>query len=300
VGTAHLIELTFMVGDAHPAIMAELALIRRTDYSDDCSPATQRRCRMQQSSPAIFWLLLAATLAVDSVAASWAYMTTLDQAGNVYFGLVCSQISVVCIGSSLSAIRGHGRWIGPLAAPVVAAALTTWLRHDRGDAYQNFLLYLSLWLPQAAILVAILWLLQQSPIAERWGRPNSRGNWRFSVAHLLIIMTACAILLVILRLAEQMHEFWIVLAVWTANNVALAVAALLIYTMRWHGIPRLSAIAGISLVFAVGIESSTQGHPDALSVNLIQTIVLFVWLAAGGIVPGRARFDRGGADLAPS
>lgn len=255
---------------------------------------------MQQKSPAIFWLLLAATLAVDSVAASWAYMATLDQAGNIYFGLVCSQISVVCIGSSFSPASSYQRWTGPLAVSVIVAALTTSLLHDRGGAYQNFLVYLSLWLPQAAILLVLLWFLQQAPIAERWGSPNSRGNWQFSVAHLLIMTTACAALLVILRLAERMHEYWVVLAAWIANNIALAVAALFIHVRRWHGFLRLGATLGVSLALALWIQTSTQGHPEALFVNLIQAIVLFVWLVNGGIVRGRARFDQGRADLARS
>jgi hypothetical protein len=255
---------------------------------------------MQQKSPAIFWLLLAATLAVDSVAASWAYMATLDQAGNIYFGLVCSQISVVCIASSFSLTSSHRRWMGPLAVSVIVAALTTLLLHDRDGAYQNFLVYLSLWLPQAAILIVLLWFLQQAPIAERWGSPNSRGNWQFSVANLLIMMTTCATLLVILRLAERMHGYWVDLAAWIANNIAVAVASLFIYVRRWHGFLRLGATLGVCLVFGLWTQTSTQGHSDALSVNLIQAIVLFVWLANGGIVPGRARFDQGRADLAQS
>jgi hypothetical protein len=255
---------------------------------------------MQQKSPAIFWLLLAATLAVNAVVVSWVYMTTLEQAGNVYFGLVCSQISVVGISSSFSPVGGHRLWTRPLSISVVVAVLTTWLRYDPGESvYQDFLLYLSLWLPQAAILVAVLWLFQQTPIAKRWNDSNSRGSWQFSVAHLLIVMTTCAILLIILRLAEEAHEFWTELALWTANNVALAVAALLIYTMRGHGFLRLGAVVGVSLAFAVGLKTFTQ-DPDALSVNLIQAIVLFTWLALGGIVPGCARPDEGDARSMPS
>jgi hypothetical protein len=259
----------------------------------------QRRYLMQQKSPAIFWLLLAATLAVNAVAMSWVYMTTLEQAKNVYFGLVCSQISVVCIGCGLSRIRGQRRWMAPLVVSVVVAALTTWLGHERGNANQNFLLYLSLWLPQAAILVAILWLLRQTPIAERLGCSNRDPSWRFSVGHLLAVMTACAILLVVLRLAEEMHDFWFVLAAWTVNNVALAIAALLIYTMHWHGFLRLGAIVGVSLVLAACIGAYAQ-RLDAPLVNLIQAIVLFVWLAIGEIVPDRARRDEGELHSVPS
>lgn len=277
-----------MVGDAHPT--AELAMVRRTDYSDDSASTTQRRSFMQRSSSAIFWLLLAATLAVDALAVSWVYMTTLEQAGNLYFALVCSQISVVCIGSSCSSVRGPRRWMWPWVVSLAVAAVTTWLAPDRGNVSQSFLLYLSLWLPQVAILVAILWLLQRTPIAKRGGYWNGQSNWQFSVAHLLIVTTVCAILLVILRLAEEWRELWLVLAAWLANNTALAVAALLICTMPWHGFLRLGATLGVSLVFALLIEKVAPG-PDALPVNSIQAIVLVVWLIIGGIVPRGAHLD---------
>ena len=250
---------------------------------------------MQQKSPAIFWLLLAATLAVDAVAVSWICMTTLEEAGNVYFALVCSQVSVVCVSSSFSPVRGHRRWMWPWVVSVAVAAATTWLAPDRGDVYQSFLLYLSLWLPQAALLVAILWLLQRTPIAQRWGYSNGQSNWQFSVAHLLIIMTACAILLVILRLAEEVHEMGFFFAAWLANNVGLAIAAVFVHTMRWHGFLRLGATLGVSLVFALCI-GKYGGSLDALRVNSIQALVLFIWLTIGGIVPHRANLGETGAD----
>jgi hypothetical protein len=111
-------------------------------------------------------------------------------------------------------------------------------------------------------------------------------------------MTASAILLVILRLAEYMHQFWVELAAWTANNVTLAIAALIIYLSRWHAILRLGAMVGVSLVLAFAITTFTHGDPDAMLVNIIQVIVLFLWFAVGEIVPTRRVFnDDGNAPL---
>jgi hypothetical protein len=246
---------------------------------------------MQKRTPLNFWLLLTATLAVDGVVVAWGYVTTLDRAGNLYFALVCGQISAVCIGCSLSPLRRRWWWVGPLAVCTAVAILTTWLRHDPNEAYQNFLLYLSLWLPHAAILLAILWLLRQTSVAKRWGYQNDKGSWQFSVAHLLSIMTALAVLLAILRTATEMHRFWIELAIWITNNVMLAIAALIIYSTRWLRPLRAAAILGVSLVLAFATATLTQGHPDSLEVNLIQALVLVMWLAVGEIVPARGAFS---------
>jgi hypothetical protein len=245
----------------------------------------QRRSYMHRS-PLNFWLLLAATLSLDAVVVFWASMTELDEAGNLYFGLVCSQISVACIGAFFS--RRRWSWTGPLIASVFVAALSTWLAFERRDTYQAFLLYLSLWLPQVALLLAMLWLLQQTRYAARWGLPNERvDRWQFSVAHLLMIMTAFAVLIAIIRRAKEMHEIWVAVAAWTVNNVMLAAAALIIYATRWHRFLRLGAIIGWSLVLGLGIARISH-NPDALTVNIIQSIVLFIWLAIGEIVPVRA------------
>jgi hypothetical protein len=265
---------------------AELVTIRRTDYSDNSPPATQRRYHMQYRSP-IYWLLLAATLAIDAVTISWVCLTTLEAAGNLYFSLVCSQISAACIGCCLSSTRRRYWWLSPLIMSVTVAALTAWLRQREGpdDAYQEFLLYLTLWLPQVTILLVVLWLLRQTSFAERWGWRNGKGNWQVSMSQLLAIMTTSAILFGILRLAEEMHQFWVELAAWTANNVTLAIAALVIYSTRWHAILRLGAIIAVSLVLAFGISRFTSGHPDSILVNIIQAVVLFSWLAVGQIAP---------------
>jgi hypothetical protein len=178
-----------------------------------------------------------------------------------------------------------------LVAAVTVAALTAWFRQhqDRGDAYQQFLMYLSLWLPQVAILLAMLWLLRQTSYAKRWDRDNGHRNWQFSMSHLLAIMTASAIVLVTLRIAEEMHQYWVEVAAWTSNNVTLAIAALVIYSTRWHAMLRLGAIVGVSLALAFGITRFTGGDPNAILVNIVQVIVLFLWLAIGEIVPSPRR-----------
>src|SRR3990172_10768238 len=51
--------------------LCELAVNRRTDYSDDWPAPVQRRYTMPQRSPVIFWLLLAATVAIDAVVFAW-------------------------------------------------------------------------------------------------------------------------------------------------------------------------------------------------------------------------------------
>jgi hypothetical protein len=238
-----------------------------------------------------FWLLFAATLAVDGVAISWVYATTLDRAGNLYLGLICSQISALCIGCFFSPTRGWWRLISPVAVTLAVAILTACMRSDSNDDYHTVFLYLSLWLPQVVILLAVLWLLRQTAYAEPWSELGGERKWQFSVAHLLVIMTTVAILSAILRFATDLRFIWFIVAVWIANNVLLAAAALIVFATRWHRILQFAAVVGSSLVLAFGIEAVSPGDPNALSVNIIQAIVLSAWLAIGEIVPIRPGFD---------
>ena len=101
-------------GGRCPPYTTELAMIPRTDYSDACPPATQRRYHMQHASPLIFWLLLAATLSIDAVV-STLINPRLPQSSVQYsiialHALVFGQLSIVCIWLMQSAPSDF-RWM---------------------------------------------------------------------------------------------------------------------------------------------------------------------------------------------
>jgi len=243
---------------------------------------------MPQRSPVIFWLLLAATLCVDAVAVSWAYGTRLYHGGALYFGLVCGQINLICIGACFSGKGGSWRWLAPFAVASAAAWLTSWLyepmQHFNPNRYELAMAYSGLWMVQVAVLLAIVWLLHQTSFAERWGHQSHVGRWRFSVKHVLAVMTVLAVLIVVLRQAKLIHDFWFLVLSWVINNVGVAVAVLGICTSRSHIVLRLAAALGIAAILSLSVEMPA-GEADSLAINLIQAIVMFVWLEISGIVP---------------
>jgi hypothetical protein len=259
---------------------------------------------MSRRSPVILWLLFAATLCVDAVAIYWSYAVTLDRTEQLYFGLACGQISVVTIWAFFAAARRPWQWLVPFLAVAAAAQLTTWLYHA-ADAnigagpHQLLITYFCLWIPQVVLIIAILWFLGQTSFADRWRPPSAAQRWRFAIRHLLIITTVLALMLVIMRQAEIVRTVPATLAAWIANNTAVAIVAFMIRTSRWHFFLRLAATAGASILLAFAVFAGLQARtPHAIAVNLIQAIVLFLWLELGRITP--ERLDSGDAADSPS
>src|SRR4051812_11313907 len=78
---------------------AELAMFSRTDYSDACPLAMQRRYPMQDRTTPIFWLLLAATLLVDLLAVVLVFGDNQrnHQVFVLYLSLAYGQLSLLCV-----------------------------------------------------------------------------------------------------------------------------------------------------------------------------------------------------------
>jgi len=243
-----------------------------------------------QRSPVIFWLLLAATLAVDLVAVFWAYAATLDRTEALYFGLACSQLSLICIWTSFSSARRFWRWLAPFAFTLAVVVLTI-LLYERGQAwlrepaiaFDMAMAYLGLWIAQIMLLLVGLWLL--------------RERWQFSVMHLLAVMTVGGIAIVILREADIIQEIWIPFALWLANNVLLAMLAVVIHKTAWKPVLRLAAVVSVAVAFGLIITMFFGlGQSNATAINIIQAIVLFVWLEFGGLIPERLALSEVPAD----
>ena len=259
---------------------------------------------MPPRSPAIFWLLLAATFCVDAVAITWAYETTLNRTEELYSALACSQISVLCIGAYFSPQRRMWKWSTPFLVSVAVAGLTGWLysrepRRLNLGVYPIAMQYLSLLILQVVILLATLWILGQTSVANRWDHQRLTGRWRFAIRHVLALMTTLAFVLVILRQSELVHDIWIALVAWTTNNVALSLAAVVIHVFRWHVLLRFAATAGVAGLLGFLIEFfGFAGEPVA--VNLMQGLVFFLWLELGGLIPQRAPTSEPAAAESPA
>lgn len=243
---------------------------------------------MKEQSPIIFWLLLAATICIDTVAVVWVFTETLNRSEALYYGLSCGQLSVLCIWVAFRARSQYWWWLPPAAVVLLVAVLSYGLFDSaairdvvpREIALANAGLLLS----QAALLLSVLWVFQQTAVAQAWG-PSDSARWRFSLKQVFIVMTATAIILISLRQSKLIREVPIPVLIWVINNVLLATAILVIQKSRLHRIMRLAITAGIAMALGLVIRLISSGQANGVSLNLIQAIILFTWLEFGEIGP---------------
>jgi hypothetical protein len=245
---------------------------------------------MPHRSPVIFWLLLAATICIDAVAMSWSYIAGLQRTEQLYLALFCGQLSAICIWSVFSLRSGYWRFLVPFAMAFAGALWAGWVSYDRvgltAEAYA--VAHAGLWATHAALLMGLLWVLRQLSITSGLSFKNSASRWQFSIGQLLVLMTTVAILIVILRKAELIHEVWVWIAVLLANNVGIAIAVALIHTTDWHWLVRATVAAGVAIALGVVVLMINRSYSEILVINLIQTFVLFLWLEYGGLMHERS------------
>lgn len=277
--------------------MAELALVRRTDYSDNCPATVQRRCNMPHPSPIIFWLLLAATISIDAVAFSWAASEPDYSYGFVTFdALMLSQISVVCIWSGLSVAKSIWTRISPFLAVIVASlawgmlgfehfagtiGLQEWMERTSAALVHQGL--------HAAPLLAMLWLFKRTAYWKL--KSDSSAEWQFSVADLLIVMTIVAVLGAGIRYTEVFGILDWTSVGFIGSSAILALASVFIWSLWWTPLfLRLCGVIGVAIFLAAALSFTEEPFTKVFSVvigthYLIQALVLCMWLGCGSILP---------------
>jgi hypothetical protein len=229
----------------------------------------------------MFWLLLAATLGLDAAAVIWvAVDNDRATAATLYEALCVSQISLLCIWSIL---RVGGRMWAPLVPLAVAAFVVLAFGHF--DALH--------WTDAAAEkgvhvagLMTLLWILRRTPWWQRGVGPSAHEHWQFSLGQLLIVMTVVAVLIVLLRHADETRAIWNeILGPVVYGSILLPVFAIIVWRSAPHALLRLvatllaaGAIAGWPIVLEREYWVST------LAFFLVQAIVLWLWLEWGGIL----------------
>jgi hypothetical protein len=254
---------------------------------------------MSHRWPIIFWLLVAANLCLDAVLFYWTASQGVMSVWYAAIGLsamIHSQLSVVCIWSSLATSKGVPLLILPFAASVVAALITS-SAMSRPPVFDEFfwehVAYFGL---QAALLVAALWLLRRTPFWRR--RSGVATTWQYSMGHLLFVMTIIALLAVTLRQAPLVGEEGWMSVFYIVSSVVLAMASVVLWSLAWHWVLRLAGVLGVSIVLACSLMIAfTLGRTSDLESlifmifgahYLIQGIALSVWLGASGLLPGAA------------
>lgn len=241
----------------------------------------------------ILFLLLLATLCVDAVAAYWWGIVGGGEASMaLYYGLIFSQLSVMCIWASRCERTTRYVWIAPFAAGLVAAWITATLIKSGIAADPVWILvFLCLFWIHAAALLALLWIWNQT----RYGAPENRiGDtrpWQVSIMQFLVVTFVVAVLLTVWRKTPSLNESsgsdWIP---WAINNVLVAIGAVVCFRISWSFFPRITLFFAwalclglvLGLVLSKMRDSLDEGS-FALWTNLVQAIVLLIWLEVGGI-----------------
>jgi hypothetical protein len=234
----------------------------------------------------LFWQLLAATTAVNVVVWYWALQGSVDRVEQLFYGRACGQVSVVAIGVFFADKANVWRWLLPFATVAITTVVALWVVYEPFFTITKFAaIHVALWLFQLLGVLAGLWILERTKLAEQWRSQATLRRVQFSIKHLLIAMTLLAALLVSIRLA-RFESLIVVLIAFALNNVAIAVAAVVCHCLSWHFVLRWAAYAAVVTVLTY-VVVFLAGGGTATGINGYQALVLFLWLTVGGIGPNR-------------
>lgn len=248
---------------------------------------------MFQRSPVIFWLLLAATLAVYAVVISWVASEpypTPPFAMAAFDALTFGQLSLVCIWSALRPTKSLWSYLAPFLAVIVAAFVAAMVIQDPAAFWSQFSLYLFYYGLCAGVLLLVLWFLRRTTFWKR--RTNSSEIWQFSMAELLIVMTAVAVLATVARQTPFLAGgVWIGFAV-TGSFVSLTLANVLSWSLSIHWLARLSLAMGAAILLGILLAIAIDFPPIVTQMMgadlLIQSVLISIWLGNSEIIPARA------------
>jgi hypothetical protein len=265
---------------------------------------------MTQRSPLIFWLLLAATLAVDAVAAFWLSQdSNLLAPATLYGALVLSQLSVVVIWWSLAAhSRALALWAWTaLPLSLLLASVVTARVIDDFPIGELCTLYGA----HVALLIALLWIARQTKLWRRIRPGEVSSNWQFSVGQLLAVMTVIAVLIGSLQNTQFLHFAWAELAVEVSISSTCAVACVIVWLRRTHLAIRLASLLAITFFIDMAAMIASAAiiyfNPQSslplsnrpfpvlydFAGSVIQCLVIFAWLEIGQVIPRSETEDIG-------
>lgn len=256
---------------------------------------------MKSHAKILFWLLVAATLAVDAVALAWLFQAgPMSRAAYLFDALVSGQLAVVCIWAVQAARRLWSSLLAIAVAVVVSTAFDVWAAWM--NARESFGSYAVL----AAAFVAALWLLKQTPL---WYRSvySTRPGWQFSIGQVLVVMTIVALLSASLRDTELVSSGgeWKYLAGVMACEVLVVIACVLssIRLREWWIRLVADCAAAIALGVALTFAAASGGLGELMILEfrqevityvaylLVIALVIFTWLELAPILPKLRRAE---------
>jgi hypothetical protein len=249
-----------------------------------------------QRSPINAVLLAAATLALDAVAIVWLKRAGVNSAASyLYDALVSAQLAIVCLWAVFAARHTAWGWIAVIGAVMIATQIEMQLTDESfTEASGTYFLYV-------LMLAAALWMLKRTSI---WQRiiGGETAVWQYSTAVLLIVMTAMAVLIVLVRTSGVLTDAiptWRLIAILTAGDVLLAVATTMIWARQSSLTIRVATVCAAAILIGfLEISCGISGAlgPDLTKVlkqewpaqfaaySLMLSLTIFLWLELVPIV----------------
>src|SRR5262249_50429822 len=155
----------------------------------------------------------------------------------------------------------------------------------------------------AALLMAFIWFLKQTAFWKQ--RIKSTHSFRFSLAHLLAVMTVVAVLAGLTRNNMFLRGNAVENIAFVFSYAIFAAASTVVWSLSFHWVLRTAGVLFVAGI--VGIVTSAialRGQPPWLpnyrlefvklivAYYLIQALVLSIWLAWGQILPLRSESTR--------
>jgi hypothetical protein len=245
----------------------------------------------QLRSPVIFWLLVAATLAVDVLVFSRPRYPErfLGLTQVVPFALITGQFSVVCLWSALGG-SGSRHTILSFAA-IVAAVLVVTLAMTLAfaNSVKSMFTYFAL---HAALVWIAVKVVQRTSFWQR--RTGQTVGWNFSMMQLLVAMTVVAVLSATVANSEELTQTgetgdWLLNLAFVVGTACVSIASLVFWGLSIHWLLRLAASLGCALLVSLSFALLGMSYVPSILVlaafYLIQALAISVWLGIGPIIP---------------
>lgn len=239
-----------------------------------------------------FWLLAAATLCADALAA---YTVASDRSRmqlvytlNVWSALTLAHVCVVAIWLAFRQRSDLWSWVLPPVILVAASILRTrvglfgpWSTLDYGCRTAL----------QMLLTIVLIWLLVRTPLWRWWAPKVAQRKWEFSIRQLLSWTTVVA-----------MFSAIIARATWTDHQplsltqtagifapAAISVGVVLVAGAGWHWLARFLGYVVIGAAVATMLNWLLNWQiTDRLFVEFIaESLMIAAWVEWGGIVPYR-------------
>lgn len=255
---------------------------------------------MKAHSPILVGLLLTATAAVNAVVvAKLLEAGSLSRVSFVYDALINAQLAVACVWAVMGTRRSWLGWVAVLAAIGAAGMLLSYVFGPDLEVIEGCGIYGML----TALLCVALWIVRRTPLWRRLTGSGGPVTWQFSLGHLMLAMTAVAVLTTALRgsvLLFEAGDAWKSLVVFTLSDVVLVVTLVVVWVWaaRLPLFPRLAAaiapafvVGGVNTALSqsglLGTENPTIQNAapfDLMAYALMVALVIVVYLEIAPLI----------------